>query len=694
MTFEENGLRKVIIELIKPSALDALRCADGEVENGDWLFAQESAAGSDEGEGGFAPSRLELDIDSLYELSSGAVALCVHLIEGATGHRHLAMQTEGGRLRFIDLDNPSADMRDLTYEGIPAVEQAVGVGDFIVFLTASGLLYARWDHSRGRYQWLGAASEAPEADFLVQYSAMPPYSLSGSEYPQFTVGVEMEEDAGAAALSWLSGQNPGGCSEKVKQTVRKEIGTAFQSFLTTVRATGLHYGCMSAAMVRTLADGRPWRSGQPTTIRPEGEPSMSVVSAAYAAGCLRVTLQLQRRPYSVVPDGDGGTLESGWDEMIAGCQVMEGEEEYDFIPTAISDATWLPGRGRGFMVSRKEISGATMAAGGAGGDMQPYGSPDFIHSSGQRLLAVYARGDGRDCNVLLCSDPHYPFVCGGVSHIHGGRMMAVEQSLRSHSSSAAGEFPLYAFCSDGIRALLPAGKGYGEVQLISRDVLMDRLALTPTPRGVCFLTEQGVMKIEGTSVASISKGWPSPPGFGRNSRIAFLYESDRLTVYDIGAPQAAVYDFRTAKWNEAMWTDTPPSGHHYGWPRCWFRAGNRFGEVQMIMAGASGRVVLPETMRQFATRPIKFGKPFTGKKLLYVEGCWPDGSWHKISVYGSNRLDKWHFLGSNESGKMRLRGSAWRFYKVESYVLKENSPGNNEKSEFIKPLIYCIIKDE
>ena len=72
------------------------------------------------------------------------------------------------------------------------------------------------------------------------------------------------------------------------------------------------------------------------------------------------------------------------------------------------------------------------------------------------------------------------------------------------SEGQFGQFPLYAFCDDGIWALEPSSDGtYASKQPVSRDVCSNPRGITQTDNAVIYTT-QG-LKIQGSTVTNISK---------------------------------------------------------------------------------------------------------------------------------------------------------------------------------------------
>lgn len=298
-------------------------------------------------------------------------------------------------------------------------------------------------------------------------------------------------------------------------------------------------------------------------------------------------------------------------------------------------------------------------------------------------------------NLLAVSDTVFPFSCSGIGEIAGGRIITVEHSLRSLSSGQLGDFPLYAFCSDGIRALTPKDDAFRDVQLISRDVPVSDSAFAPTDDGVCLISERGVLKVEGTSIVNLSARLTVGKLWQDADKIAYIYGRDSLVLYG-GDEAPLVYDFNNSRWLEAEWTEDGkvPDTHWYAWPDTFFGVGNSVGRLLLETDGAMARNIGEVDVIPFSTRPLKFGSPFAEKRLLYVEAVWPDSKTREVAVYGANNLGIWHCLGRSSTGKMRLRGSGWRYFRIESYVKRDFNMENDGMLNYLKPLIICKIQEK
>lgn len=86
-----------------------------------------------------------------------------------------------------------------------------------------------------------------------------------------------------------------------------------------------------------------------------------------------------------------------------------------------------------------------------------------------------------------------------------GDILNIASSAKALSQGQFGQFPLYAFCTDGIWALSVDEEGkFDSNQPISRDVCNNPDSVTQIDGAVVFTTDQGLMMIQGSDVVCLS----------------------------------------------------------------------------------------------------------------------------------------------------------------------------------------------
>ena len=670
-----------IIKLLPASALSDIECKDGEVENAVFPSGDSSSSSSSSSysfrfsESATPPSPVSLP--------AMATFLCMHHPPGVDAPHAVALLPDGTLV--FSSTRASSPVRavvavpvawlPVSSVAVKGVVKAVAVGEWLVILTDSALLYALW--SDGTYVWYGESSSLLTAEFTPLSRALPPYSNVDSDFPVLSVSVGIGGDTSSAVLDWLAG-NSSVCSLATRRNILNAVGTAVEGFLVAVKKAGLYFSPVKAAACLRLSDGTLWLQSAPvyvSSVSVSESPGVSsplslrITAAGCSDGSLFMNLRLSRRPFEVSSSVEEGSSVAGFPG--AEVEAVRMGDISDVDPSYVSDPLRLEDASRGFRVGAIAIKEDDYGSiPGVCNAFAAGGLPDDIFSIGGRLFGVRRSETTLGANIVTASSALFPQIAAGVSRISGGSIIHLTRSLRSSSSGASLEFPLLAFASDGIRLLSPSGSEYRESQLISRDVAVGKNSFAPLAEGTCFVTASGVKMVKGTSVSLLHD--PSPGDFDSRDRLIFLYRSSLLLLYRPGVSGIKVYDFISGKWGSSGFSIV---SHHYAWPEVWVVSGSRLGILENgdddDVAALSGGISVADSDSlpvAVKTRPIKLGSPFTLKQLEWIEGVWPDGSRWPVKVYGALKLGRWHFLGCATKGCMRMRGSGWRFFIIETFV--------------------------
>lgn len=636
-----------IINLRKATDLDDIRCYDGELENADFIFGEEDKA---EENGGATSSRYSLALDTLKTVPSGAEFLAVHAPE--EGVRNIIISLFGGTIAWLD----NEPRRLLAANPV----KVVGVGRWFVVLTSSETYYLKWN-GKG-YDIYGAAPGAPEVNPIVRAKALPPYSNADGDLPQINVKVSIGGSPSKEVLDWLAGTSPS-CPQSLRLNITEAIKERLREFLADVGAAGLYFAPVWYAAAWRLHSGESWQKSDSIQVAsPVGGDealSLKIVTAGCDDGYLYITLSLSRAPYSV--EMPAAAIPTGWESVIAGLKLLVSDKLSDLNTTYISPPLWLDSVSRGFRVGSRDISGdEPVFDEEVYSSMQAQGIPYNIFSIGGKMLATAAP------DLLLCSLEGLPMVCAGTGRVAGDGVIHLTQSLRALSSGQFGEFPLYAFCRDGIRALTPSGHSFKDVQLISRDVVCGSNGCAPLPDSTCFVTTAGVLQISGTTVRCLSDSLDYE--FGEADRLLYLYRENALILFRPGSEGLLVYLFSKSKWY-AM--EGKVDARHYSWPEGFVMTDRQIGKAFIDASDETSPFDMKSAeLIPVKTRPVKITNAFDIKQLTEIETTWPDGSSHAVKAYGALRLGKWYFLGQAARGHMKMRGSGWRFFRFETFVPK------------------------
>ena len=130
-------------------------------------------------------------------------------------------------------------------------------------------------------------------------------------------------------------------------------------------------------------------------------------------------------------------------------------------------------------------------------------------------------------NKIYTSDVDNPFrfPVEGVTTIGDGAVLGMAVATQALSQGQFGEFPLYAFTTDGVWALYLNDKGtFSAARPLSRDVCSHASSITQTDTGVIFATSAGLIHLHGSSTTPLSSKLSYP-----------LFDTSKLPAIDVVA---------------------------------------------------------------------------------------------------------------------------------------------------------------
>lgn len=279
-------------------------------------------------------------------------------------------------------------------------------------------------------------------------------------------------------------------------------------------------------------------------------------------------------------------------------------------------------------------------------------------------------------NKIYTSEVNNPFYfpLAGINTVGTGEIMAIRSATRALSQGQFGQFPLYAFSTDGIWALQVSDEGlYSSVQPVSRDVCDNPAAITQIDSAVVFTTTAGLKVISGSEINLISSSMEGEntdetdydimPDFSSlfvpdterfvetlsTCRISYDYANSMLRIYPEGSDKYYVYSLESGEYStyvgEALTTVVE------GYPSSIIQVGTKLYTFDKIVSDDKRKGVA-------ITRPMAFGDPFIMKMLIDLKtiGQLSTGSYCKIGVFVSNDKNRWYRLGS-------LRKRPFKYYR-------------------------------
>ncbi len=299
-------------------------------------------------------------------------------------------------------------------------------------------------------------------------------------------------------------------------------------------------------------------------------------------------------------------------------------------------------------------------------------------------------------NKIYTSEVGNPFYfpLNGINTVGTGTIYGICAATKALSEGQFGQFPLYAFATDGVWAMEVSETGtYSAKQPVSRDVCVNPESITQIDTSVLFATDRGIMQISGSNTACISDSLKSDdvfdasalPSFDKlveifnqgledgrqvsmegiamlpfvdflkDCRMLYDYVNQRIFVYNSSVAYAYVFSMKEGKWGMARsrLTDNVNS-----YPEALAMQGNALVNLsESDEADNRGLVV---------TRPFKLGAPDTFKTIETViqRGFVARGHVRQV-LYGSNDLFHWHVVWSGADIYLRgFSGSPYKYFRL------------------------------
>lgn len=308
-------------------------------------------------------------------------------------------------------------------------------------------------------------------------------------------------------------------------------------------------------------------------------------------------------------------------------------------------------------------------------------------------------------NKLLVSDVNNPFffpVSSRVS-VGDGEIYALSSQTKAISEGQFGDYPLIAFCSDGIWALSVNSTGvYGTAKPFSRDVLTNTESITQTDGSILFVTQRGLMELNGGQVNLLSgelEGYNFTSGLDQLStvmEVAGIGDTDMAPPTDIvGYLQVCkfIYDYKRqmlfvySNDTDGDYADYSSYGLCYslrdkkwgGFHNVILYHVSTYTDSLVVMNGAYFLYNLSEESSDavaslIVTRPLNFGQPETYKTIesILLRGVFEkqrdsdsQASDMQLVVWASNDLKTWAIIGSSTSERWRnYSGTPYKYYRI------------------------------
>lgn len=293
-------------------------------------------------------------------------------------------------------------------------------------------------------------------------------------------------------------------------------------------------------------------------------------------------------------------------------------------------------------------------------------------------------------NKIYTSEINNPyfFPVTSVNTIGTGRIIGMSTAAKALSEGQFGQFPLYAFTTDGVWALEVSATGaYSARQPITRDVCINPGSITQIDNAVLFVTDRGLMLISGSETQCISDEinsefpfnalelpkfeklhamlghttdtcFPTKPflSFINDCGILYDYTHQHIIVFNKKISYAYVYSLKSKLWG-MIYSTIEQALNSY--PEA--LAIDHDGHLLDFSNGTPD-----EYEGLFITRPLKLDMPDVHKT---VDTIIQRGHFRKSCVksilYGSRDLINWHLVWSSTDHFLRgFRGTPYKYFRI------------------------------
>lgn len=295
-------------------------------------------------------------------------------------------------------------------------------------------------------------------------------------------------------------------------------------------------------------------------------------------------------------------------------------------------------------------------------------------------------------NKIYTSEVGNPFYfpLGGINTIGVGEIVGISSTTRALSQGQFGQFPLLVFATDGIWAMEVSDTGlYSAKQPISRDVCSNPQSITQTDGAVVFVSDKGLMVVDGSHVDLLSAELDGPSfepqtvdrlhdvlakeslleevgnqvpvkDFLAGCRIAYDYPNARLVLFREGSLYAYVYSLNSRTW-ATISADFVTEVTDY--PNSYLQRAT--GEVVNLSQKQDYDGTEKEVRTFLLSRPMKLGDDALKTVNAVVNRGHLRRQEGAVMVFASHDGMNYVPIGSARGYRVtRLQGSPYRYFRV------------------------------
>lgn len=289
---------------------------------------------------------------------------------------------------------------------------------------------------------------------------------------------------------------------------------------------------------------------------------------------------------------------------------------------------------------------------------------------------------------------HFPVL--GINAVGTGTILGISAAAKALSQGQFGQFPLYAFTTEGVWALEVSNTGsYSARQPITRDVCINPKSITQIDSSVLFATDKGIMLISGSQTQCVSDDIATEvpfdvtmlPNMDQLQSMLGLADSSYLPIkpfQEFLTGCQMIYDYihqRIFAFNPTTDNKGRPC-YPYAYvfslkSKLWGMmvsnlqtSINSYPEA-LAMTNDNKLVSFSNTDEKeckglYITRPLKLDATNIHKTIsaLIQRGHFQRGDVGTI-LYGSRDLYNWHFIWSSKDHYLRgFRGTPYKYFRI------------------------------
>lgn len=304
-------------------------------------------------------------------------------------------------------------------------------------------------------------------------------------------------------------------------------------------------------------------------------------------------------------------------------------------------------------------------------------------------------------NKIYTSEANNPFLfpVTGINTIGTGHIIGMASATKALSQGQFGQFPLYAFTTEGVWSLEVSSTGsYSSKHPLSRDVCTNAAGITQTDDAVLFPTDRGIMLLQGSNTIPISdvlnSRYPFDEGvkgdieklpkiteilqsegisaetlnherwleYLKGCQIAYDYTNQRIIVYNTSKDYAYIYCLQTKMWGMIACKVRQPQPIN-SYPDALLQV---LTERKGYRIDNFSKETLKPSKVFYITRTLKLDAADVLKTVDTViqRGMFRRGAVKSV-LYGSRDLHHWHLVASSTTHEMRrFSGTPYKYFRI------------------------------